>query len=109
MPAVSVSTGNPAVTLSGEIDMATADAVVAALTPWVRAGGPVTLDLSDVTFMDSTGLHAVLKAAAALEARGCVVIHGAHGPVWDMLQITKADAAMVNLHFIECGVLAGAA
>jgi anti-sigma B factor antagonist len=97
------------VALSGQIDMATADAMGAALEPWLRAGGPLTLDLSGVTFMDSTGLHVVVKAAQSLTGRGCVIIHGAHGPVWNLLQLTKLEHALENMHFIECTVLVAAA
>jgi anti-anti-sigma factor len=107
--ALAVSTGNPVLVLSGEIDLATAEAMVAALDPWLRAGGPLTLDLSGVTFMDSAGLHAFTKVAQSLAGRGCLIIHGAHGPVWKLLQLTKLERALENMHFIECTVLVGAA
>jgi anti-sigma B factor antagonist len=104
MKALGVSTGNPVVALSGEIDLATAAAVGASLEPWVRAGGPVILDLSDVTFMDSTGLHALVKAAKELGDRGCIIIHGAHGALWTILQLSQLGR-VENMHFIECTVL----
>ena len=105
MSKVAVSTGNPVVTLSGEIDLATARGVSSALEPWVRAGGPVIVDVSEVTFMDSTGLHALIKAAKALGEDGCIIIHGAHGPVWTALQLSQLDERVENIHFIECSVL----
>jgi anti-sigma B factor antagonist len=107
--ALAVSAGNPVVALSGEIDMATADAMEAALEPSLKAGGPLTLDLSGVTFMDSTGLYVVIRAAECLTGRGCLIIHGAHGPVWKLLQLTKLDGALENTHFTECSVLVEAA
>jgi anti-anti-sigma factor len=93
------------VTLSGEIDLATARAVSSALEPWVRAGGPVIVDVSEVTFMDSTGLHALIKAAKALGEDGCIIIHGAHGLVGTVLQLSQLDERVENMHFIECSVL----
>jgi anti-anti-sigma factor len=60
---VHVTTGNPVIAFAGELDMATAHAMHTAFEPWIRAGGPVVVDLSEVTFMDSTGIHALLKAA----------------------------------------------
>ena len=108
MAAVSVSTGNPVVFLSGEIDTATAQALSSALQPWVRAGGPVILDFSAVSFMDSTGLHVLIEAAKALGERGCIVIHGSHGATAILLRTTKVDEALENVHFIECEVLVGA-
>jgi len=105
---VSVSTGNPVVCLSGEIDMATAEALRASLEPWLRAGGPVVLDFSAVSFMDSTGLRVLIDAARAVGERGCIIIHGAHAATLTVLRMTKVDEAMENVHFIECEVLVGA-
>jgi anti-sigma B factor antagonist len=101
---VGVSTGNPVVSLSGEIDMATADAVALALEPWLRAGGPVVVDVSEVTFMDSRGLHVVATAAKVLGDRGCIILHGARGPVWLVLQLSGLER-IENVHFIGCSVL----
>jgi len=102
---VSVSTGNPVVCLSGEIDMATAEALRASLEPWIRAGGPVVMDFSAVSFMGSTGLRILIEAARALDERGCIIIHGAHGATSTVLRMTKVDEALENVHFIECDVL----
>jgi anti-sigma B factor antagonist len=105
---VQVATGNPVIAFAGELDMATAGAMHTALEPWTRAGGPITVDLSEVTFMDSTGIHALLKAASALGDRGCIIVHGAHGSVKKVLDITGIDAGS-NIHVIGCTVLAAAA
>ena len=107
MSKVGVSTGNPVVALTGEIDMTTAQALSSALGPWVQAGGPVILDLSEVTFMDSTGLNVLMMAAKALGERGCIIVHGAHGAVASVLRITKLDGVIENLHVIPCEVLVG--
>jgi anti-anti-sigma factor len=106
---VSVSTGSPVIFLSGEIDMATTQALRTSVEPWVRAGGPVILDFSAVSFMDSTGLHVLIEAAKALGERGCIIIHGAHGAISTVLRMTKVEEAMENVHFIECEVLVRAA
>jgi anti-anti-sigma factor len=86
--------------------MAVAQAVGSALSPWVRRGGPVIVDVSEVTFMDSTGLHVLVQAAQALGERGCIIIHGAHGGVLRILEITKLEEAMENIHVIGCTILA---
>jgi len=46
--------------VSGEVDMATAGAFLAALAP--DGGRPFVVDLSETTFMDSTGLQALVAA-----------------------------------------------
>ena len=101
---VGVRTGNPVIAFSGEIDLAVAEEVSSALQAWVGAGGPVTVDLSEVTFMDSTGIHAVIEAAKALGDRGCIIIHGAHGGIQKVLELTMLDE-VPNVHIIPCMVL----
>ncbi len=52
--------GGRRLTLRGELDLATAGRLEAALA---EAGGPVVLDLTGLTFMDSTGVRMLLEAA----------------------------------------------
>jgi anti-sigma B factor antagonist len=57
------------ITAAGEIDIATIGTFRAALQAVLdSAERDVWLDLADVTFIDATGLHAVLDAHRALEA-----------------------------------------
>lgn len=105
---VGVRTGNPVIAFSGEIDLATVQGFVSALKAWVEAGGPITLDLSQVTFMDSTGIHALIEAAGALGDRGCIIIHGAHGGIQKVFELTMLDS-VPNVHIIPCTVLVEAA
>jgi anti-sigma B factor antagonist len=59
------------VTIAGELDIATAPRVRAALTAHDVAGGEaVVADLSDVKFMDSTGLSLFLTLEGELRERG---------------------------------------
>jgi anti-sigma B factor antagonist len=101
---VGVETGNPVIAFSGEIDLASAEGFLTALRPWVETGGPVTVDLSKVTFMDSTGIHAVIEAAEALGDRGCIIIHGAHDGIQKVFELTMLDS-VPNVHIIPCTVL----
>jgi anti-sigma B factor antagonist len=97
---------NPVMALSGEIDMATADEVAMALMPLIEAGGPVAIDVSDVTFMDSTGIHVLTQAADKLGDRGCIIVHGIHGAVREVIEIVQLRSVRRNLHIIDCTVLA---
>ena len=47
--------------LSGELDLARVDELLASLQPLLDEPGDLTIDLSDLTFMDSSGLQALLK------------------------------------------------
>ncbi len=52
----------------GEIDLETAPLLREALLPVLeRETGPVVLDLSEVAFMDSTGVHVLVEALRRLE------------------------------------------
>ena len=54
-----------------EIDFLTAPALVAELDRAINEGdGKVVVDLCDVTFMDSSGAHALLEASKRLRAMG---------------------------------------
>jgi anti-sigma B factor antagonist len=71
--------GEVRVTVSGELDIATAPELEDALRTAQRSATAVTLDINRLRFMDVRGLHVVLAAAAharELEARFSVV----HGP-----------------------------
>jgi anti-anti-sigma factor len=66
----------------------------------VAAGGPVFLEMSGVTFMDSTGIKSILGALMQLPS-SCVVLHGAHGTVARVLDLTGMSK-LDNLHVISC-------
>jgi anti-sigma B factor antagonist len=54
------------VQLGGDIDLATAPEVRRALAEATSNGKRVTVNVEQVTFMDCTGLHAILSAAMSL-------------------------------------------
>jgi anti-sigma B factor antagonist len=64
------------VAVSGELDITTSQALLDALTPDVLPDGTtrVTLDLSEVTFMDSTGIGAFVQARKALRPFGVELV-----------------------------------
>ena len=70
--AVESADGHVRVGLSGELDLATVAAAEAAVARARReTPGPLRLDLSDLTFLDSSGLRLVLRIDAACRADGC--------------------------------------
>jgi anti-sigma B factor antagonist len=69
--------GAPGVAVAGEIDLATAPELEAALDAAVRdSHGAFVLDLCEVSFMDSAGINVLLRTRALLgrEARDLVLI-----------------------------------
>ncbi len=63
--------------MSGELDMATVPIMKVAISDAVSRGGPITIDMADLTFMDSSGVGAIVRSVQSLP-RGCIVLHGAH-------------------------------
>jgi anti-sigma B factor antagonist len=53
--------------LVGELDLYSIDEVSKGLQPHVAAGGDLRLDLSELTFIDSSGIRALLQLNAQLE------------------------------------------
>ncbi|MFF3699035.1 STAS domain-containing protein [Streptomyces sp. NPDC002221] len=79
---------------SGELDMETAESLYAqaAAEP---PGERLILDLSQVTFMDSMGLNALLRIR---QERQLVIAGQLHDQVRHVLEITEADTVLTFLH-----------
>src|SRR5262245_8497677 len=102
-PHLSVSPvgGARALRLEGELDISNANLLVAPLQQAVEAGGPVFLDLTSLTFMDSSGVHAILAAAAALHQSGwCLYLHVGDGEVSRVIDLMEL-AAGPNIHVVS--------
>jgi len=82
--------GAPGVAVRGELDIAAVPVLEAAFDAAVRESeGAFVLDLSDVDFIDSTGLHLLLRTRGLLgrEDRALAVICG-DGPVRRLFDAT---------------------
>ena len=101
--AVDLAGAQPVVRLVGEVDMATSPAVKNTLAELVEGGHlAVVVDLSEVTFMDSSGLHALVDAQRRLSESGGKVVLRKPGPAVDrLLQITGMSPMF---HFDEGSV-----
>lgn len=85
------------VAVRGELDLANADELEAAVLPVVRDGRHVLLDLRELDFMDSTGVRVLVTAhLAAQEHRGRFsVLRTAEGtPVQRVLEISGLDGVL---------------
>jgi anti-sigma B factor antagonist len=69
--------GAPGVAVHGEVDIGTAEALELAIDDAIRGSdGAFIIDLSDVDFLDSSGLHVLLRARSLLarEDRALAVV-----------------------------------
>jgi len=76
--------------VAGEIDLASAPALERRVLEAIAGGArAVTLDMSEVSFMDSTGLRSVLTIReAALAAGGSLVLSRPSEPVRRLLDVS---------------------
>jgi anti-anti-sigma factor len=81
------------VALAGEVDATNSDELHGVLESVVRERPRLLLvDLSGLSFMDSTGLRMLLRANRALDREGGVLgLVAPQGSVARVLQLTKAD------------------
>ena len=86
---VSTGDGSPLVVLAGEIDAATVHRLEDCLEA-VAAGGArsVTISFADVTFMDSSGVNAILELRRRLGPGGHIRLRDCSHPVRRVCEIT---------------------
>ncbi|GAC1370417.1 MAG: hypothetical protein NVSMB32_14840 [Actinomycetota bacterium] len=56
--------------LAGERDVSSAAPLADLLAAQAASGGDLTLELAELTFIDSAGLHLLIRTAASLQGRG---------------------------------------
>jgi anti-sigma B factor antagonist len=91
---VTTDSGTIVAHLAGELDLTTRDAVVDALVPPLSANeaSRLVVDMSGVTFCDSSGLGALLDVRrAAADADVAMVLRSVSRQVARLLDLTDAD------------------
>ena len=79
------------VSLTGELDMAHAPDVAETLDALADTERPVVVDLTELTFIDSSGIHAILRPRPQ---QGVVVLVCASGNIQRVLSVTKIDRVL---------------
>lgn len=90
--------------LTGEVDLSTAEDLAKAIDALMGSAPPgdLTIDLSGVTFMDSTGLRVIITVAHQLEGRGKLVLTAPGPMVMRLFELTGV-AHLANLQLLERG------
>jgi anti-sigma B factor antagonist len=89
--------------MDGEFDLAAAPAIREQLAA-ARAGGPrgVVLDMTEVTFLDSSALRELLRADVALRADGAPLVLAALRPsVARLLELTQTTGLLTVAPTVE--------
>jgi anti-sigma B factor antagonist len=93
--------------VSGEVDVYAAPALRETLTELLRDGQSVVVDLSDVGFLDSTGLGALVAARTAASGSGASLpLVCTHQRILKLFTITGLDSVF-SIHDTVHGALAG--
>lgn len=81
--------GEPVMVVSGDLDLASAEGFVESATAAAADVSVLHLDLGDVTFMDSTGLGALIKVRnLMIERGGSVALVNISSAVERVLELT---------------------
>lgn len=100
---IDVHTDDPqrvVVAVVGEVDLATRDRLHTAIVRAISEAGPghkIIVDLSQTTFLDSTGISVLVRGREAAEAASShYSITGATGMVRQVLELTGVLAALTQ-------------
>jgi anti-anti-sigma factor len=77
--------------LSGELDLACSDGLAEVVSLAIEQGADITLDMSDVRFIDSSGIRALLAISRQLHGRGRLILESAIPLVRRILDTAGAD------------------
>ena len=85
-----IVSGPATLRLVGELDLATEHLVGSAMRS-LPSGGPVTFDLSELSFIDASGLRRLSTCAATLNGRRPLTIVNASGQVLRLFRLVGLD------------------
>ena len=83
--------------LIGELDLSSYDEATAALSPLFEATGQVILDLSELSFVDSSGIRLFIRLQQALQDRGGLILRSPTPHVAKILEIAGLPYLGVRL------------
>lgn len=84
--------------VAGELDMASSPTLAEELQKAASSGeGSVILEVSELTFIDSTGLRVLIEFAGQLGESGDLILRNPTRAVTEVLEIAGVVAAAANL------------
>ena len=87
--------------VTGEIDISVSDDLVELVSPATQdGGGDVVLDLSEVRFIDSSGIRAVIQLAGQLDGPRMLVLASPQREVAKVLELVGIRR-MPNLRIVD--------
>lgn len=77
--------------LKGELDLASIPDIDSPLQALVEEGGDITLDVSELRFMDSSAVQVVIRAVQGLDGRGRVILDHPVATVRRLIEVMGLD------------------
>jgi anti-anti-sigma factor len=77
--------------LKGELDLASIPDIDSPLRALVEEGGDITLDVSELRFMDSSAVQLVIRAVQGLDGRGRVILDQPVATVRRLIEVMGLD------------------
>ena len=97
---IDTAPGTGTIVVRGDLDLGAVTAFEQAMRAPIEQGGPVTVDASELEFMDSTGVRLLIHTAQRLEPSGCIIVHGLTESVQRVVDLTGIGERVQNMHFI---------
>ncbi|MFT7834592.1 STAS domain-containing protein [Saccharothrix sp. BKS2] len=92
------------VVVSGELDFGTTPRLLAVAEPLAAAGGPLVLDLADLTFCDSSALSALVRLHKVTRAAGGALVLASLRPqVRSAITMTSLDRLLTIVDQVPAG------
>lgn len=88
------------VALAGELDCETSPQLADALTQASDSGRPIVVDLTELQFIDSSGLHVLMSGVDGTER----ILVCPHGNVHRVLEIVRADRALAVFEELDAAL-----
>jgi anti-anti-sigma factor len=82
--------------LHGELDMASEREFAAAFDAVLGSGAPVTVDMRQLRFIDSSGIKVIIAAAKAA-SDACIILHGVHDSVQRVVHMTGSSRFPISM------------
>jgi anti-sigma B factor antagonist/stage II sporulation protein AA (anti-sigma F factor antagonist) len=79
--------------LVGELDLATSSILIERVAPLAAEDGDLRLDLSELTFIDSSGIRGLLILSESLGTRGLLILVSPAEPVRRTLELVGIEQA----------------
>jgi anti-anti-sigma factor len=103
MPVTFGAPGSPrTITVAGELDLDTSDELIAQVRA-AQGDGDLVLEFGQVTFIDSSGVRALLRAADRLASQGRLIVRDPSPPVRRVLELMGLTGSRPGLLIENAG------